>query len=82
MEATGSTSAALSGGTFPTPGPTTTSTPIGIALDLESGQGQPLSVRAGQLVYINQVDMRAAITASVDEGVAGLATQGDFADLP
>ena len=81
-EQTESTSSDLSFGTFPTPGPTTKSTPIGIALDLEDGQGQPLSVRAGQLVYINQVDMRAAITTTVDEGVAGLQTQGDFADLP
>jgi hypothetical protein len=81
-EPTGSASSALSWGTFPTPGPTTTSTPIGIALDIENGQAVPLSVRAGQLVYINQVDMLSSISASVDEGVAGLATQGDFASLP
>ena len=81
-EVVGSTAQAISWGTLPAPGPTTTSTPIGIALDLEDGVGQPLSVRAGQLVYINQVDMRASLDATVDEGVSGLATQGDFSSVP
>ncbi len=81
-EPVGSSQQAISWGTFPAPGPTTTSTPIGIALDIEDGAGVPLSVRAGQLVYINQIDMRASLSASVDEGVNGLAKQGDFASLP
>jgi hypothetical protein len=81
-EAVESSSAALSFGAFPPSGPTTVDTPIGIAIDLEDGQGVPLSVRAGQLVYINQIDMRAAIDATTDEGVRGLETQGAFSSVP
>ena len=72
---------ALSWGSFPADGATTTSTPIGIALEIDQGAGVPLKVRAGQRVYINQLDMRASIGASTDEGVAGLDSQGDFAAL-
>lgn len=72
---------AISWGAFPADGPTTVDTPIGIALDIENGSGVPLAVRAGQRVYVNQIDIRAAIDATTDEGVAGLATSGDFQAL-
>jgi hypothetical protein len=65
-----------------TTGPTTTSTPIGLAVRIENGAGIPLKVRAGQTFYINQIDMRAALDTNVDEGVAGLAQSGDFATVP
>lgn len=74
-------SAAISWGGFPTDGPTTTNTPIGIALEIDQGAGVPLKVRAGQRVYIDQIDVRAAIDTSSDEGVDGLADAGDFASL-
>jgi hypothetical protein len=57
------------------------SRPIGVALEIEDGVGQPLRVRAGQSVYINQLDIRASVAASRDEGVNGLRTTGDFAGL-
>jgi predicted CXXCH cytochrome family protein len=58
---------------------TTTSTPIGLAIEIDNGVGVPLDVRAGQTFYINQIDIRATIMAAVDEGVAGLDASGDFA---
>lgn len=61
---------------------TTTSTPVGLAIEIENGMGAPLDVRAGQTFYINQIDIRAAIHTSVDEGVDGLETSGDFATVP
>jgi hypothetical protein len=62
-------------------GATTTATPIGLAIDIEDGSGVPLSVRANQTFYMNQIDMRAHVEATVDEGVTGLFTAGDFATL-
>jgi len=62
-------------------GPTTIDTPIGLAFEIEDGAAKPLRVRAGQTFYINQIDMRAEITSSVDEGVSGLESAGDFHDL-
>jgi hypothetical protein len=53
----------------------------GLAIDIEDGVGVPLTVRAGQTFWVNQVDLRAAITATVDEGVSGLSTQGAAASL-
>jgi hypothetical protein len=70
-----------SGADIVTTGATTTSTPIGLAVDIEEGVGQPLKVRAGQTFYINQIDMRVLINASVDEGVSGLTRSGDFSTL-
>ncbi len=64
-----------------TTGATTTSTPIGLAVRIEQGVAQPLSVRAGQTFYVNQIDMRVLLDASVDEGISGLKTGGDFATL-
>jgi hypothetical protein len=54
---------------------------IGVALEVEDGVGVPLRVRAGQAVYINQIDLRASVASSTDEGVNGLRTSGDFAGL-
>jgi len=71
----------LSWGGFPEPGPTTTQTPIGLALEIDQGQGVPLEVRAGQRFFVNQIDLRASVFAAVDEGVDGLASAGDFAEL-
>jgi len=58
--------------------PTTADTPIGLAFEIEDGAGKPLKVRSGQTFYINQIDLRAHIDASVDEGVSGLEANGDF----
>lgn len=69
------------GPAFPAPGPTTTDTPIGLAFEIENGVGAPLEVRKGQRFYINQIDMRASLETSVDEGVSGLDASGDFAGL-
>jgi hypothetical protein len=60
---------------------TTIATPIGLALDIEDGVAVPLSVRANQTFYINQIDMRAHANTSVDEGIAALFHAGDFANL-
>lgn len=54
---------------------------IALALEVEDGEGVPLRVRAGQSFYINQIDLRAVVTATRDEGVNGLRTAGDFACL-
>ncbi len=62
-------------------GPTTIHTPIGLAIDIEDGVPVPLSVRANQTFYINQIDMRAHVDTTVDEGVDGLFTSGDFAPI-
>ena len=59
-------------GDLPPPGPTTIHTPVGLALDIEDGVPIPLRVRANQTFYVNQIDMRAHVEATVDEGVARL----------
>ncbi|HET7500074.1 MAG TPA: hypothetical protein VFK02_03700 [Kofleriaceae bacterium] len=53
--------------------------PVGLALEVNNGEGVPLAVRRGQSFYLNQIDLRASLTATVDEGVSGLRTRGDFA---
>jgi len=55
---------------------------VGLALEIENGVGMPLSVKAGQSFYINQIDLRAFIDTATDEGVAGLKTTGAAASLP
>ncbi|MGN6106349.1 MAG: cytochrome C, partial [Kofleriaceae bacterium] len=77
----GTSESALSWGDLPSPGPTTKNTPIGIALEIEDGVPTPIQVRKNQRVYINQLDLRAAVVRTVDEGVAGLDQVGAFADL-
>jgi hypothetical protein len=66
---------------LPPPGATTIDTPVGLALDIEDGAAVPLKVRANQLFYLDYIDMRAHVDATTDEGVAGLARAGDFADV-
>ena len=55
--------------------------PVGLALEVDQGVAIPLTVKRGQTFFLNQIDLRAQITATVDEGVAGLRTRGDFTDL-
>ncbi|MGE3670727.1 MAG: hypothetical protein AB7K71_13755, partial [Polyangiaceae bacterium] len=62
-------------------GPTTTSTPVGLALEFENGAGPTLRVRAGQKFFIEQLDLRGAIDATTDEGVDGLDDRGSLAGL-
>jgi hypothetical protein len=54
---------------------------VGLALEVEDGVGLPLKVKAGQTFFINQIDLRASVTATKDEGVDGLRRAGDFAQL-
>jgi hypothetical protein len=54
---------------------------IGLALEVEDGVPVPLRVRAGQTFYINQIDLRASVAATRDEGVNGLRSVGDFSGL-
>ncbi len=65
-----------------TSAPSSPSQARGLALDIEDGVGVPLSVRAGQTFWVNQIDLRASINATVDEGVNGLRTTGAAAALP
>jgi hypothetical protein len=55
---------------------------VGLALEVANGVGAPVHLRRGQRFYLDQLDVRAAIPATVDEGVDGLRTRGDFAGLP
>lgn len=55
--------------------------PVGLAVQIENGAGVPLQLRAGQRFYLNQIDIRASLFASVDEGLSSLKTTGDFASL-
>lgn len=55
---------------------------VALALEVDDGTGLPLKVKAGQTFYINQIDLRASVTATQDEGVDGLRRSGDFAQLP
>jgi len=72
----------LSSGTLPpVSGPTTVDTPVGLALDIEDGVAVPFKVRKNQRFYLNQIDLRAHIDRTIDEGVAGLDQLGDFADV-
>lgn len=56
-------------------------TAVGLALEVDNGTPAPLQLKRGQTFFLNQIDLRASITASSDEGVAGLAKHGDFAHL-
>ena len=81
-ESVAATEQPLSWGGFPASGPTTTSTPIGLAIEIDNGEGVPLQVRQGQRFYMNQLDMRASLDeTTIDEGVDGLDDAGDFAAL-
>lgn len=54
---------------------------VGLALEVENGVGRPLRVRAGGTFYINQIDLRAVVKATTDEGLRTLRTTSDFAGL-
>src|SRR5690349_2448544 len=54
---------------------------VGLALEVDSGEGIPLQVRAGQRFYISQIDIRDAVTPLVDDGLQTLRAQGDLAAL-
>ena len=54
---------------------------VGLALEVENGVGVAVAVKRGQTFYVNQLDLRAQITATVDEAVAGLRGHGDFTGL-
>lgn len=56
-------------------------TPVGLALEIDNGVGEPLKVRAGQTFYVNQIDLRVSREVAMDEGVEGLARHGAFACL-
>ncbi|MCP3100906.1 cytochrome c family protein [Myxococcus sp. K15C18031901] len=58
-----------------------TPVPVGVALEVDNGEGIPLRVRAGGTYYINQIDLRAAVSATSDAGLKTLRTQSDFAGL-
>jgi hypothetical protein len=65
-----STGSPISWGTLPAPGATTIDTPIGLALDIEDGTPVPLQIRQQQRFYVNQIDLRAHLDATVDCCVA------------
>ncbi|NEJ98949.1 cytochrome C, partial [Rhizobium leguminosarum] len=52
--------------------------PVGLALEVDNGEGVPLKVKAGQTFWVNQIDLRASINATKDEGVDGLRQNSDF----
>jgi hypothetical protein len=54
---------------------------VGLALEVNNGEGQPLRVRAGGTFYINQIDLRAAVSTFTDEGLRKLRATSDFAGL-
>lgn len=55
--------------------------PVGLAIEIDNGVGQPLQIQQGQRFYLNQIDMRASVDTTQDDGVSTLAHTGDFADL-
>ncbi|WP_342378468.1 cytochrome C [Myxococcus stipitatus] len=57
------------------------SKPIGLALEVDNGEGKPLSVRAGATFYINQIDLRASVRSTFDTGMWALRTTSDLAGV-
>jgi hypothetical protein len=55
--------------------------PVGLAIEIDNGVGQPLRIRQGQRFYLNQIDLRASVDTTQDGSVSTLAHTGDFADL-
>lgn len=70
----GESSAALGCGDDETPS-------VGLALEVENAAGVPLKLKKGQKFHISQIDLRAVMDTTVDEGVKGLDSTGDFASL-
>lgn len=56
--------------------------PVGIALEIDNGEGVPVQLEAGGTFYVDQLDMRASLHATTDSDVSGLEYEGDFAELP
>ncbi|MDB5213794.1 MAG: hypothetical protein JWO86_1721 [Myxococcaceae bacterium] len=54
---------------------------VGLAVEIDNGNPVPLKIIRGTRFYLNQIDMRAAIDSTKDEGVSGLAREGDFSEL-
>jgi hypothetical protein len=54
---------------------------VGLAIEVDNGVGRALELKRGQTYYLNQIDLHASLSATVDEGVAGLDASGDFAGL-
>jgi hypothetical protein len=55
---------------------------VGLALEVENGEGKLLRVKAGETFYINQLDIRAAVSVTGnDPRLTTLRTQSDFAGL-
>lgn len=63
------------------PPTSSTSTPVGLAVEVENGVATPLSVRAGQTFYLNQIDLRVFQNTAVDENVDALRHSGDWSSL-
>lgn len=55
--------------------------PVALALEVENGLGKLVRVRAGGTFYINQIDIRAVVQSTTDEGLKSLRTNSDFAGL-
>lgn len=67
---------------FQTDQPTNRNTLIGLALEIENGVGQPVSVRSGQRFFINQIDIRAFVAATSDDPeLQTLRNNSDFSSL-
>lgn len=67
---------------FETDQPTTRRSLIGLALEVENGEGVPLEVRSRQRFFINQIDIRAFVETNVDNpNLEALRAEGDFAAL-
>jgi hypothetical protein len=54
---------------------------VPLALDVDDATGTPLILRAGQVFYLEQVDLRTTATSSIDEGVDGLQRAGELSAL-
>lgn len=55
---------------------------VGLALEVENGQGVPVRVKAGGTFFINQIDLRAVVSTTVDDPrLRTLRTESDFAGL-
>ena len=39
--------------------------PVGLAIEIDNGVGQPLPIQQGQRFYLNQIDMRTSVDGSV-----------------
>lgn len=56
--------------------------PVGIAIEIDNGEGVPIQLEKGGTFFIDQLDMKASLHATTDSDVSGLEYEGDFAQLP